>query len=66
MHVCECVECGKPYELTEMSGGFPGGKELEDIRCPHCGDMRQEISSGFFRTNKLSAKAEKEWRATRR
>lgn len=46
-----CKSCGKRYVVENVSDCFPGGKEQEEIVCPHChahdGVM---ITSGFVRT----------------
>lgn len=48
-----CSDCGKKYSITEIGGGVPGGKEPEEISCPHCGHSYTRRSSGVFRTHKL-------------
>ncbi len=53
MRVEECTKCGKPFEVIEIGGNASGGREREDIDCPHCGFTTTERTSGVFRTRKL-------------
>ncbi len=34
-----CKHCGKKYSVENRSDVFPGGKEREEIICPHCGKI---------------------------
>ena len=57
----ECGKCGRPFYVSEVGGVMPGTKELEEIRCPHCGHTFTRRSNGVFQTSKLSAEAEEKW-----
>jgi hypothetical protein len=58
----ECLKCGQPFYVNEIGGQMPGGRESEDISCPHCRHTFTERSSGTFRTSTLSAEAELQWK----
>lgn len=48
-----CKECGKKFTVEIMGDTYPGGKEREEIWCPHCGALNGHImTSGIVRTQK--------------
>jgi predicted Zn finger-like uncharacterized protein len=60
-----CAKCDRPFYVTEVTTGFGGSGEPEDVRCPHCGHTYQQRSEGYFQTATLSPDAEKEFLAKR-
>lgn len=49
MSVEQCVKCGGLYSWARMGPVVPGGKEREEVACPHCGDVKfSEMTSQFF------------------
>jgi transposase-like protein len=61
MEIERCSACKRPYSISEIGGGFPGGKESEPITCPHCAHTYNQRSSGTFRTHALSEEQEKQY-----
>lgn len=57
---CTNPDCGRPFSVSALGGGVPGGKEREPIDCPHCGHtVRSEMTSAVFRTHALSEEQER-------
>jgi DNA-directed RNA polymerase subunit RPC12/RpoP len=49
-----CEKCGNEffYKITHMQ--VPGGKDLEDINCPYCGESNGSVvTSGFVYSYKV-------------
>jgi hypothetical protein len=45
----ECKKCGGQFNVASFGGGVPGGKTLETIDCPHCGDeIERHMTSAVF------------------
>ena len=64
MEKCTNSNCGRPFQVTAIGGGVPGGKEKEEIRCPHCDHLvSSEMTSCSFLVSKLSPEKEAEWLA---
>jgi|688.fasta_scaffold1670338_2 hypothetical protein len=59
----KCGKCKLPFYVTEISIGFGGSAEPEEIICPHCSFSFTERSEGCFRTVKLESETEKNWLA---
>ena len=48
-----CNHCGKKYSVENRNDRFPGGKEKEEIICPHCGEIDgYMMTSGYPYTQK--------------
>lgn len=48
-----CGKCGKMYSVSNDGDRWPGGKDREEIICPHCGHVDgYMMTSGFPRTFK--------------
>lgn len=58
---CGNDDCRRPFHVSEVGIKTAGGKEPEEITCPHCGWTTTERSLGVFRTSPLSAEDEAEY-----
>lgn len=48
-----CKKCKKKYSVVNQGDCHPGGKEREEIICPHCGHIDGHMmTSGFPKTFK--------------
>lgn len=46
---CKNAACGKKFTVAKISGGWPGGKEMETVDCPHCHEeQHREMTSSSF------------------
>lgn len=53
----KCKKCGKLFDYSVGGDIYPGGKEKEDIDCPHCGENNGYVmTSGFVNSYKLDEK----------
>lgn len=51
----QCPKCQTVFEKISISGGFPGGKEREDIDCPKCGEtVDTEVTSAVISTREVT------------
>ncbi|NVL48673.1 hypothetical protein F2S72_01525 [Pseudomonas syringae pv. actinidiae] len=51
-----CRECKKEFRWEEIGGGQPHTPELDDITCPECGDSRSQLTTGYFKVERLQEK----------
>jgi hypothetical protein len=58
---CSNLKCMRPYEIYQIGGQMPGTKELEDIVCPYCNYITQEICNGSWQTYALTTEQEVEY-----
>ena len=53
--VYTCPKCPTLFESIYLSGGFPGGKEREDIDCPKCGHtVDTDVTSAVVSTREIT------------
>lgn len=50
-----CKNCNKAFLVTEVNGDSLGGWEKQEIKCPHCRYVRLQMSSGYFKVEKLKS-----------
>lgn len=51
-----CKECGRQFEVRNEGDMFPGGKDKEEIYCPHCHTINGSImTSGKVATYPLKS-----------
>jgi len=56
MTVAQCGECDGLFSWSRMGPVVPGGKEREEVACPHCGAIKfSEMTSQFFLVQKATA-----------
>lgn len=54
-NVYTCPKCPTLFESIYLSGGFPGGKEREDIDCPNCGHtVDTDVTSAVVSTREIT------------
>lgn len=62
MQKCPSPTCGRPFGVATLGGGVPGGKEREEIRCPHCDHLvHAEMTSACFHVTKPTPEQEAAW-----
>lgn len=62
MTVEQCRKCEGLYKWTRMGTVVPGGKEREEVFCPHCHDLKfSEMTSQFFYVEKATEKEVATW-----
>jgi hypothetical protein len=55
---CSNPDCKRPYGIYQIGGQMPGTKELEDIVCPYCGHITQQMCNGSWQTFALTDEQE--------
>ena len=53
MQIETCDSCNRKYEVREIGGDVPGGKEKEPVECPYCGSTYYQMTSGIYKTHAL-------------
>jgi len=62
MEKCTNTDCGRPFHVATIGGGVPGGKEREEIHCPHCNHLvRAPMTSACFLVTKPTPEQEAAW-----
>ncbi len=50
---CSNEQCGKGFSYSIIGDGVPGGKEMEELNCPYCGQVvERRMMSGSFLVSK--------------
>lgn len=51
-----CTACGKSFSWSVEGDVWPGGKDREDVQCPHCGHVTGTVmTSGYVATRPIEA-----------
>lgn len=53
MRTNKCEKCNEKFEVVEIGGGQPFKPESGEIKCPSCGHLTWEKTTGYFVTNKI-------------
>ena len=54
MTIIECKKCREKFGYEERDDVWPGGKEKENVNCPHCGETALSImTSGYIQVFKI-------------
>lgn len=49
-----CKKCGGKFHWEIINAGYPGGKDKEEIICPHCGEINgHRMTAGTIWTEKV-------------
>ncbi len=61
----ECTKCQGLFTWSRMGPVVPGGKEREEVCCPHCGDVKfSEMTSQFFYVKEATEAEIAAWKNT--
>lgn len=63
MNLEKCIKCGGIFAWSLMGPVVPGGKEKEEVSCPHCGDIQHsEMTSQFFSVRAATEDEARQWK----
>ncbi|SFU15537.1 hypothetical protein SAMN05444141_11145 [Pseudovibrio denitrificans] len=58
----QCNKCGGLYSVSRIGPVVPGGKEREEVNCPHCDDLKfSEMTSQCFLVCKATDEEVSSW-----
>lgn len=51
--VIVCKQCNGKFTWRESMGGYPGGKDRENVDCPYCGETDHSVMNSGIVVEKV-------------